>query len=587
MANLPPPSAPEEEAGHPAFSRLSILRTIWKRRVRIASAFVLLAAATVVIVHSLPSVYLAESVVLIDSQKIPEKFVEATVGANLEERIASIRQQILAGSELKKIIDDFNLYPEERKTHVQEEILDMMRKDISITLDNAGLATSSGSSSRSRDQRPPAFRIGFQGRDPALVARVANRLTDMYVDQNLKTRESEASGTSEFLETQLREAKTRLDQMEATVSKYKIEHNGELPEQEHSLTAALARLQVELESNRDAVNRAQQTRVILESNLNGVDATLAAEMRAWQQVQQRSSDGDSAALLPDFPNVAPQKKTSDMLKDQLAQLRGKYTDNHPEVVRLRAAIARIEHIEQGRDVQGSATPSDSAKAGAAVKGTGTAAQVVMREPPEIARAREQVNNLKAQILGTDQELQNRKAEQQRILREMDSYQRRVEHLPISEQEMAQITRDYGIAKDNYKSLLDKKMAAAMSLDMERRQQSERFIILDRAQVPDKPIKPKRPMLYGGGLAASLALALLLGFGAELKKNVVLGEWELPPGTPVLARLPYIEVSLDATEAAPKVESWFSRRRKLAIGSAIVLLIVGGAAAGFLAFLNRL
>jgi len=120
-----------------------------------------------------------------------------------------------------------------------------------------------------------------------------------------------------------------------------------------------------------------------------------------------------------------------------------------------------------------------------------------------------------------------------------------------------------MSKENYKSLLDKKMAAEMSLNMERRQQSERFVVLDRAQLPEKPVKPKRPALYAGGTAAALLLALLVGFVAEMRQNVLLGEWELPPGTPVLARLPYIEVVIDPGPTKSKSRGWFSRKKELA------------------------
>src|SRR5262249_30907440 len=86
----------------------------------------------------------------------------------------------------------------------------------------------------------------------------------------------------------------------------------------------------------------------------------------------------------------------------------------------------------------------------------------------------------------------------------------------------------------------KKMAAEMALDMERRQQAERFIVLDRARVPSKPLKPKRPLLYAGGSVIWLAPALLLGLIAELRKNVILGEWELKDGITVLARSPQFD-----------------------------------------------
>ena len=285
----------EPGSGFSGFSALSILRTIWKRKIRITVAWILFALCAAAVVRSLPTVYLAETVVLIDSQKIPEKFVSATVGDDLEERIASIRQMLLSGAELKKVIEEFGLYREERKTHFEEEILEMMRKDIAISLESA----MPGSSNKTK--RPGAFRIGYQGGQPAVVMQVANRLTDLYVEQNLRTREGQAAGTSDFLDTQLREAKKHLDELEAAVSTYKLAHNGELPQQEAALSGTLSRLQIELEANRDAINRAQQTKVILEGSANAMEATIAAQTREWELALRGEATPGTSLLLGPWP----------------------------------------------------------------------------------------------------------------------------------------------------------------------------------------------------------------------------------------------------------------------------------------------
>jgi uncharacterized protein involved in exopolysaccharide biosynthesis len=386
---------------------------------------------------------------------------------------------------------------------------------------------------------------------------VANRLTDLYVEQNLRTREGQAAATSDFLDTQLREAKKRLDEMEAAVSVYKLAHNGELPQQEAALSGTLARLQVELEANRDAINRAQQTKVILEGSANAMDATIAAQTREWEQ-SLRGEGTTGTSLLPGQPATPPNVKTSESLEVQLALLRASFGEKHPEVIRLRTELENVKRVEGRQAANAGAAPNPPAGGGATVnRRPGT----LLREPPEFARTREQLASLRAQIQGSDAELENRKAEQQRILGDLDLYQRRIERLPVREQEMAQVTRDYEMSKENYKSLLDKKMDAEMSLNMERRQQSERFVVLDRAQLPEKPIKPNRPALYAGGTVAALLLALLVGFVAELRQNVLLGEWELPPGTPVLARLPYIEVAIDSGQTKSKSRGWLSRRKE--------------------------
>jgi hypothetical protein len=115
----------------------------------------------------------------------------------------------------------------------------------------------------------------------------------------------------------------------------------------------------------------------------------------------------------------------------------------------------------------------------------------------------------------------------------------LEALPVREQQMASLTRDYEMSKLNYKSLLDKQMSAEMATDMERRQHAERFTLLDPAIVSQVPFKPNRPLLGGLAVALALALGLGAGLGNELRKQCILGEWELPAGTPVIGRLPVI------------------------------------------------
>ena len=412
-------------------------------------------------------------------------------------------------------------------------------------------------------------------------SQVANRLTDLYVEKNLRDREGQAAGTSEFLDTQLRDAKKHLDEMEAAVSSYKLGHNGELPQQENSMSGTLTRLQIELEANRDAINRAQQTKVILESSANAMEANITAQRSALEQAAQRSEDASGSSLLPGQPpSPATLAKTAEAMEVELVLARSRYTEGHPEVVRLRTALENLKRSEGRRQAANAAVADARAAEASTLK-----LPPPLREPPEFARTREQLAGLRAQITGSDIEIENRKAEQQRILRDLAAYQHRIERLPVREQEMAQITRDYEMSKENYKSLLDKKMAAEMSLNMERRQQSERFIVLDRAQLPEKPIKPNRPLFYAGGSVAALLLALMLGFAAELRQNVFLGEWELPAGTPVLARLPFIEIPLDPGQPKSKLGGRFSRGKELA-GATVTSLLLAKAA-GLYYFFDRL
>jgi hypothetical protein len=130
-----------------------------------------------------PGVYKAEAVILVDSQKVPERYVASTANADVQDRLATISQQILATSRLQKIIDTYHLYQREKTRLPQEEIIEMMRKDTKISLERGW----------SQD-RTSAFRIAYQGRDPATVADVANQIGNLFIEENLRTRENHAEG---------------------------------------------------------------------------------------------------------------------------------------------------------------------------------------------------------------------------------------------------------------------------------------------------------------------------------------------------------------------------------------------------------
>ena len=166
----------------------------------------------------------------------------------------------------------------------------------------------------------------------------------------------------------------------------------------------------------------------------------------------------------------------------------------------------------------------------------------------LEQQRERVEKLKAQIGLIDQELSGREQEKRRIEAELGRYQGVLTKLPVNEQEMISVTRDYEVSKRAYDTLLQKSFTANTAEDLERRQKSERFTVLDVARAPDKPFQPNRPVLYGLGCFLALVMALVVGVAMEFRKNVVLGEWELPPDVWLLGRIPVIEIT---PEGAPK------------------------------------
>lgn len=512
----------------PEYSPLSIARMLWKARILATVVWLLLAAVTLTIVHLIPATYKAETLILVDSQKIPERYVSPTVNADVQDRLATINQRILSSTRLKKIVEDFQLYREERKSKVEEEILDMMRDDIEVRLERGWTGN-----------RPGAFRIAYKARVPALAADVANRLASLYIEENLRTREVQAEGTSEFLETQLQEAKKRLDELEKTVSGYKLRFNGELPEQQATLAGTLGRLHTELQGAQDAINRAQQSRLMLENALSMAEAAETA-------LRPAAAHG-SADIAADTP-AQPAAKRSERLAAQLEAMRVRYSDEYPDMKRLAAELETVKKQEQ-QEGGGRAAPRSSTAASAS-------------EPVEVLRARQRTSSIRAQLGLIDRELAARTADRQTILRQITVQQAHLDRLPVREQEMASLTRDYEMSKVNYRSLLEKKLSAEMATEMERRQKAERFTVLDPARVPEKPYSPNRILLGGVGCGLALAIVVAASVALEMRKGLVLGEWELPGQIPVLGRVPRFGSASDG-----RVLRFLWRRRASVPGAA--------------------
>jgi polysaccharide biosynthesis transport protein len=508
------------------------------------------------VVFKLPAVYKSEALVLVDSQKIPEKFVSSTVSSGVADRLAAISQEIMSTTRLLKIIGDLDLYKAERKAKTQEEVVEKMRRDISVTVQKDNWATG----------KPVAFKVGYQGNAPTLVAEVANQLANLYIEENLQTREVEASGTSDFIDNQLSEAKRQLDDEEGKVAKFKQAHNGSLPEQESPLLSTLSNLRLQLQGIQDSLNRSQQNKLMMETALATEQSSEANLERA---LQMRSAAGQPLAMAGDSGQL--EDRSLPKLQHQLQEMESRYTPDHPDIIALKAEIAHMQQAQQGAAKE-LATASKAKAQPEAVPKASDAAAPISRD---LLQERGKIAMMQTQLSGLKHDIDFEETERRRILQQTDALQARVEQLPIVEQEMVGLTRDYETSKANYKSLLDKQIAAQMSTDMERRQKSERFEIIDPARVPEKPFKPDRPLFLALGLIVSLAMALLVGFGLELRNPVLLGEWELPEHVVVLGRVPIIDMR------PKRVAKSQGKLRAVAVGSAAACVLTAAVAYYFL------
>jgi polysaccharide biosynthesis transport protein len=464
----------------------------------------------------LPDHYKASTTILVDPQKVPEKYVSPTVSSDPAQRLSTITQQVLSSTRLQQIIDEMNLYPQLRGKMSREEIIESMRQYITITVKQG---SSSGLS---------AFTIDYEGADASQVARVANALAASFIDWNVKSREQQSRDTTEFLNTQLYSAKGNLEEQEKKVSTFKLRHLGEMPEQEAANLQALSQLQAQFQADADALNRLEVERTML---MHGGEAP--------------SSDGSRLAVPLTTRAQLEQQQRS--LHAQLLELQRRYTDAYPAVVDTAARLQRITE-------QLKALPPDPPVA------------VVVHDNSSVA--------LRLEIL--DKESKRLSEEQRRITGQINMYRSKVDAVPIREQEMAELNRDYSVSKDHYQSLLDKAFSAQMAADLEQKQEAEHFTVLDSAIVPEKPFKPQRRLLLPIILLAAITLSVALAYLKDIASDSPKIERDLraalPATVPVLASIPRL------TGAA-------ERRRTIRFAAAAVALFLVACALDVAVFLK--
>ena len=452
---------------------LAMIIEVVRRRFHLALVpFLFVIAAGVSLAIFLPSLWTAKSTILVDRQKIPESFVKSTITTDVEAQLLGLSQQIMSSGQLLKIIEAHDLYPKIRCKRSADEVVERMRRDIRIEFQQDD-----------RDRRNPltvGFIVHYTTTTPQMAMTVANELAALYVNEDVRYREKHAVSTSEFLDTQLKDVRERLQSQERRVAEFKERHMGELPEQREANLRTLDRLQQQLQSAQETLRRANERRQLLTQTLAEVDQTTG------------SVTGPAGS-----PNPTPAEAAAarlSLLKQELAQMQSRYNDRYPDVVSLKDQIRALE-------AKLAAEPAAAARA--------TQAKAAAKKDGKELRAVPQnsyVQNLLQQLDQATVEAKTSGDEIKGLRAQLATYERRIENTPRREQEVAQITRDYESTRELFRSLLGKRGEAEMAADLEQRQQGEHFRIIDPATLPDRPAGPNRFRLVLIGFVLALGIS---------------------------------------------------------------------------------
>jgi polysaccharide chain length determinant protein (PEP-CTERM system associated) len=513
-----------------------ILEIFLRRRWYLIVPFCLSMMVGIYLALILPKVYGAKTLILVQAQRVPTDYVQPVVSADIDARISTISQQILSRTNLEKIIAEFNLFsgPEYNKMYPEDKI-ENLSKRISVDVIR----------NKETNAEADAFSISFRGENPRTVMRIANTLATYFIDENLRVREAQAVGTSDFLDEELVVMRQRLEALEETLKKYRETYMGELPEQLETNLRILDRLQEQLsikqENLRDAKNR-----------LSAFEKQISEERKIQYNDLGEPSGGYASNPLIQL----------EQLKKELEDLKISYTNRHPDIIRAKRKIAELEsRIEkESGEPESSRQTGGSSNRSALLDGKYKALQVRQQE------------EMRREILALEAEIPQ-------LLNQINAYQKRVENTPKREQELLSLRRDYQNIKDSYDSLLQRKLQAQLAVNMEKKQKGEQFRILDPARVPNKPLEPNMKKLFLFSLVSGLGIGCGIIFFLEYLDTSFRKPQEIESflGIPILATVPAICHSKDRMrQRINMVFSIFSILISFALFAAFAVIIVVGA-----------
>ncbi|PID78174.1 MAG: protein GumC [Deltaproteobacteria bacterium] len=452
-------------------------------------------------------IYEASTLILVQPQKVPQTFVRSVVSTGIQARISTISQQIMSRSNLEKIIDQFGLFVDKDKKMFLEDKIKLLRERIVVRI------------SHDRNRGSEAFTIKYKGDDPRRVMKITNTLASYFMDENLKVREAQAVGTSEFLDVELDKTREKLELMERKLSTYRAKHIGALPEELDSNLRTLDRLQKELESKQNLLRDTK-------NNISTLKKQMAEQSKKnFSSFQLESNEFEDEAVFSE------DEKKLNILQNALDSLLLRYTKKHPDVAKINKKIEKLKDK----------ISKDKEKASSGKKKKETEEETSNFDESVTTMLFEtQINEVKKEVNALIVEIKS-------IENKMKIYQKRVDETPQREQDLQSLKRDYNNIQAIYNSLLDRKLEAEISVNMEKKQKGEQFRIIDHARIPERPISPnvtKRFVLFlGAGFAVAGGISFLLFiFDNKIRRN---DEIEVDLGLPVISQIAPIVSSQEA------------------------------------------
>src|SRR5437588_2104066 len=492
------------------------------------------------VVYRLPDIYESTTLIVVTTSTLPNTVVPTITEETLTRELTSISQVVTSRSSLQPLMEKYDLYKDERlRGEPMELLIDSMRKQIKVEVNTSNHEITNG------------FNITYRGRDSKSTQAVAAELAGKYIDEQTKGTVNAGTSAKQFIEEQVRQAKEELDSIDIRRLTYLQQNMNNLPSQSQALVGRLTALHEGQKALIGELGRSRDLGAAYRSQLADITKSYDQEI-----VLSAENTTDPKTTLAWAELVRRRSEYEGELQNLLTTLREK----NPDVVAKRH---QIEDIKGQQDLM--------------INDWKT--KIEERKQKLIQLSDPRILSLKTQIAMMDSDTERQQKMLDETNKQIAELDARINAIPNAEVGIEAIDREYQTKKLNYDNLLAQQSKVVIGADAAKDQQGGGIQVVDPANLPERPVAPKRAVWTAAGFAIGLALGLLLALGIEVRRLFTIQTVEDAKhytNLPVLATIPELLTPVEA-RAIP-------RRKRFAMAASIAFAIV---AIPTLAFVLRL
>jgi polysaccharide biosynthesis transport protein len=473
---------------------------------------------SVVVAFLWPDTFTSYAVLRITPSQVSDRIVPTNFNLHMQDRMATMLQDVESRSKLIDMIKKFNLYPSDQAKKTLEDIVEDMRHYIHFDPVEAG-----GAAQQQQRTSGSAFKVSFQyNSGPAArfdAQKVVQEMVNSLMSENVIDRRAKSRITTEFLSEEVKTAKASLDHIEGQLTAFRMRNAGRLPEELQANLQTQNSYQQQLGAVQEVLNRNQQDKMILETSIQNLKSQLALIDTAPESQETPVTKAKTETRNERL--AAAEKKVADA-ESELESMKERLTPSHPD---LRIAVKRMEAIRAERDKVAAQVNAEQemqekiASSQPAPVPKRSVNPIAVRTRGEIEA---QIKTTQARIRGLDLDSEERVKMQKGLFDQLKLASDRIQSNPLMQGEYAALTRDYNLAKENYDKLSQQEKSSEVANRLEDRSAGENLEVLDAATLPLKPSDPNRFVIVGAGIAIGLMLGLFLAGAQEVKDSTMKG-----------------------------------------------------------------